>query len=533
MPLGTKSPFTSIGTLLSALLLVATLTESKAAVPKRPPNIVIFMIDDLGWNHISVKQTTMGNQRQECRTPELEKLAADGLSFTHAYAQPNCAPTRAAMLSGQYPARIHNDVYAVGNLNRHSGLAKNGISFQAPQQSEDVGPEAVTIAEALKKNGYATAHIGKYHVGGHRGKSTLPENAGFDINIGGYTQGHQPVCFAEEKGGSWRFAGLGRGDFDRYAAPYTSEYLEKNRFPAELAGTPKHIGDAMGDALETTITTLAGKGQPFYIQFHTYAVHLPVKSRPDLRKAAKESGASNPDYAGFVRGFDENMRRLRELLEDPNGDGDHADSISKDTLILFTSDNGGWLGGNAPLKGVKGMFTEGGIRVPLIACWPGVIRPGGVTDHMVHSVDYYATCLELAGKRWMPAAATHPLDGSSFATVLRDPAGAKPRGPIFYLFPGYLGKRAQPCAVVIDDLLGKRYKLSYDYETVSWELYCITDDLSESRNLIDSRRDVAAALSVKMHTWLTRQHPTWKPKYPFHKKSRKSAGPPPVLPPTP
>ena len=173
------------------------------------PNIILYMVDDLGWNHISATEVTMGTHGSQYRTPHLEQLAREGLSFTHAYAQPNCAPTRAAMLSGQYPARIHNDVYVVQSLSRFSrgkgkakGITKEKAKFIPQKQTEDVAPEAITIAEALKKNGYATAHIGKYHVGGHEGDSTMPENVGFDINIGGFSQGHQPTCFSKESGHS-------------------------------------------------------------------------------------------------------------------------------------------------------------------------------------------------------------------------------------------------------------------------------------------------------------------------------------------
>ena len=271
-------------------------------LPKRP-NIVTCMVDDLGWNQISVLQSTMGTRKSEFSTPNLEKLANQGLSFTHAYAQPNCAPTRAAMLSGQYPARIHNDVYVVGNLNRNGkrGITKEQAKFTGPEQTEDVAAEAITVAEALKKNGYATAHIGKYHVGGHGGKSTLPENVGFDINIGGFSQGHQPVCFAsKDKGsGDWKFNNLGRGDFDRFGAPYNAQYLKKYNFPASLQGTPKHISDAVGDAMEETIDKLSATGNPFYLQLHPYAVHGPVKARPDLKAAA-----NNDNLAGFVASID-------------------------------------------------------------------------------------------------------------------------------------------------------------------------------------------------------------------------------------
>lgn len=495
--------------------------KTKDDVSPAQPNIIIYMVDDLGWNHISAAKATMGTHKEFYHTPNIEKLARNGVTFTHAYQQPNCAPTRAAMLSGQYPARIHNDVYNVNDLNR----SKKDVRFRGPEQSEDVAPEAITIAEALKKIGYATAHIGKYHVGGHRGDETLPENSGFDINIGGFSQGHQPTCFASEEDGRWDFKGVGRGDFARFASPYTKAYVEKNHFPESLIGQPKHISDALGDALEETIGKLHAGHAPFYLQFHTYAVHGPVEARPDLKQeAARRANGSLSEklqeYAGFIASVDLNLGRMLTALHDPNGDGDPSDSIADNTVIFFTSDNGGTGSyDNLPLKGKKGMFTEGGIRVPLIAHWPGVIPPDTVTDYKVHSVDYYPTCLELAGGKWLPSEKEHPIDGYSFADVLHKPDIGRAREPIFYLFPGYLDIRAQPCVVAIDQVESKRYKLFYFYESDSWELYCLSDDPAESKNPIKTHPEIAAAISKKMDDWLNKDHPTWKPKYPIDKST--------------
>lgn len=519
--------------LLSLFYLFSGIADTSAT---DQPNIIVYMVDDLGWNHISAKQVTMGTHGEQYRTPNLEKLANEGLSFTHAYAQPNCAPTRAAMLSGQYPARIHNDVYVVGSLSRFNKNAEKGFtnktaSFIPQKQSEDVAPEAVTIAEAMKENGYATAHIGKYHVGGHEGEATMPENVGFDINIGGFSQGHQPTCFSSKKNGNWIFAKVGLGHFDPWASPYDEAYVKKHKVPASLIGSPKHISDAVGDALENTLAKLTNGDKPFYLQFHTYAVHGPVKARPDLLAAAKKYASEKAEYSGFIASVDENLRRMREALEDPNRDGDTSDSIADNTLILFTSDNGGTHATNAPLKGVKGMLTEGGIRVPLIAYWPGVIAPGTVTDHKTHCIDFYPTCLELAGGKWKPDPEQHPLDGESFASLLRNPGAKKQtaREPIFYFFPGYMDIRAQPSAAVIDDIEGKRYKLYYAYEADAWELYCLTDDQPEANNLAKAEPEIAATLSRKIHDWLSQKHSTWKPKYPTPKKTGKPSGPPPVL----
>ena len=246
---------------ISALVLALAIASTAGAA--ETPNIIIYMVDDLGWNHIGVDEATSGTHGKQYVTPRLAQMAGEGLSFTHAYAQPNCAPTRAAMLSGQYPARINNDVYVVGNLNRNgkNGISKEKAKFKGPKQSEDVAANAITIAEALKMNGYATAHIGKYHVGGHNGQETMPENVGFDINIGGHAQGHQPSCFATQKDGSWGLKGVGLGHFDRFCSPYDEAYVKKRRLSTELIGTPKHVSDAVGDALEETIGKLHSRQQ--------------------------------------------------------------------------------------------------------------------------------------------------------------------------------------------------------------------------------------------------------------------------------
>jgi len=529
------TPLTVTPTLIAPLfllwLLPVAMADAKQPASATQPNIVVFMVDDLGWNHVGIEKGTMGTHGRQYVTPNLSRLAKQGLSFTHAYAQPNCAPTRAAMLTGQYPARINNNVYVVGNLNRNGrgGISKAKAKFTGPRQSEDVAAEAVTIAEALKKNGYATAHIGKYHVGGHRGNATMPQNAGFDINIGGYSQGHQPTCFATKGRDGWKFKGVGLGHFDRFAQPYDAAYISRHKLPASLTGSPKHISDATGDALEETVAKLHAGKQPFYLQFHTYAVHGPVRARPDLKQRFKAQGGKQAEYLGFIAGVDLNLKRLLDLLDDPNTDGDTSDSIAGNTLVLFTSDNGGTHADNLPLKGVKGMLTEGGIRVPLVARWPGRIAADTVSHRKIHCIDYYPTCLQLAGEKWRPAAKQHPLDGESFAAAMLSPAEAKPRQPVFYLFPGYMDKRAQPTVAAVDDVAGKRYKIYYYYEAGQWELYCLTDDPGEAKNIVKSQPEVASSLSRKINAWLTQKHATWQPKFPIAKSTGKPAGPPPVF----
>ena len=498
------------------------------------PNVIVFLVDDLGWNHLEAPQATLGTSPGEYRTPAIARLAAEGVSFPYAYAQPNCAPTRAALLTGQYPPRSHNGVYAVGNLNRHGGggISREQARFAGPPQRQEPPLAALTVAEALRRNGYATAHIGKFHIGGHTGPETLPEQRGFDINLGGHRQGHQPVCFASKENGTWKFKGLGRRDFDRWAAPYDAAYLREKAFPASLEGSPKHVCDALGDALEETVRKLAAGGAPFYLQFHPYAVHTPIQARPDLRAAARPRASSRAqaEYLGFIASLDINLARLLARLEDPDGDGDTKDSIAENTLVLFTSDNGGAAHGNLPLRGAKGEFTEGGLRVPLIARWKNRLPAGKTSRRVVHSVDFYPTLLELAGGAFTPPAETHPLDGESFAREMLEPGRAATRGPVCYLFPGYLDSRAQPGAWILDEVAGKRYKAGYDYESGRWSLHDLGEPQGEERDLAASHPEILRQLARRLDAWLRQDHPTWQPAYPLRKDNGTPAGPPPPPP---
>ena len=511
-----------LGTFLRASILFICLVcngEAEEGLSPKKPNVVVFLVDDLGWNHLSSPGATMGTGKSFFQTPNIDRLAASGVSFSYCYAQPNCAPSRAVLITGQYPARIHNQVFNVGSLNRFKDASsKMEAKFIGANQSNHIALEAVTIAKALQKNGYCTAHIGKFHVG-------KPEESGFDINIGGLEQGHQPACFANKTDkGEWEFKGLGRGDFNRYAAPYEKRYLAQRGLPTSLEGTPKHICDATGDALVETIGNLSTSDKPFYLQFHPYAVHAPVAARLDLKSEAL-SRLSNgqkklADYAGFIAGVDENVGRLLAALEDPNSDGDSSDSIAGNTIVIFTSDNGGTHFSNAPLRGEKGEFLEGGVRVPFIVSGSSRVARGKVCERMLHFVDVYPTILELVGADSTPDAEKHPLDGVSFASALKNPEQALEREtPIYFLFPGYLDTRARPSAGLVAVLDDKRFKLFYDYESDAWSLYDLDTDQSESQNLINELPDIASTLSAKLQSWLTQKHPTWKPQLPVEKAS--------------
>lgn len=508
-------------------LLLASATPAALAAAK--PNIIFILADDLGWTDVSTGAGNHGNGSRFYETPHIDLLAKGGMAFSSAYMQPNCAPTRAALISGQYPARSGNGVYNVNSLNRGK---KNGLV--PPNQNEDVPAASTTIAEVFQQAGYTTAHFGKYHAGGHEGgAATLPKSAGFDFNVTGAKEGHPASYHAKKKNGRWKFPKNLSPDLDGYAKPYDKSYIKKHQLPATLIGKPKHLSDALADSFESFLSEHVKKPshQPFYVQYWLYAVHTPIHPRPDLaNKYQQKKGSSKADgchsnskYAALVESMDQSVGRIIAALDDPNGDGDTSDSITQNTLVIFTSDNGGHRGAtsNAPLRRAKGTFYEGGIRVPLIAYQPGTIPAGSRSDTMVHAVDYYPTFIEAAG---IKKPTSYPLDGESFASLLSQPESIRDRQPITYHFPGYMDDRAQPSSTIIAEIKGQRYKLIHYYETGTNEVYNLSKDIGEKNNLAltPENQQLQQALLKLLSQWLTQKTPGWQPAFPKDRQSGKT-----------
>jgi len=533
-------------------------SQSAIGSPSTAPNIVLILADDLGWSDIQAGGTgpnvlaSTNHGSDFYQTPNLARLAAEGMSFTSCYVHQNCAPTRAALISGQYPARSGNGVYNVTNLNRGDGSA----TLTGPAQREDIPASSITYAERLQAAGYVTAHFGKYHVGNKDGgQSTMPENQGYDFNFGGKEDG-APGSYRAN--GTVFNARVGPG-LNAWAANYDQAYIDDvltgpaadplhqragtPNDPSALGGQAKQVTDAIGDAFIAYVNDHRQgvlQDTPFFAQVHTYAVHTPIQSRPDLQSkyAGLPDGVvhGSNGYAGLLEGLDQTVGRILDHLKDPNRDGDFSDSIVSNTVVLFTSDNGGHEGDtdNAPLRNRKGSFYDGGLRVPLIVRYPGNIAPGASNDTLIHAVDFYPTLLEFAAGS-IPDEAKHKLDGFSFAGHAMDPANVlRDRAPIFYHFPGYLDNRARPCTVCIRRVDGVDYKLIYNYDfiyqgnsprsdampllTQPWEMYCLNEDLSEETNLIDGSFSnwllfgkVADEMAAAMVAWLNQPGADWSP----------------------
>jgi len=464
------------------------------------PNIILILIDDLGWRDLSC----MGSEFYE--TPNLDRLARQGMRFTDAYAAaPVCSPTRAAILTGKYPASvgITDWIDWAGACHpRHGRLVDVPYLKQLPTSE-------FSLAQALREAGYATWHVGKWHLGG---EGSLPEDHGFDINVGGCKLG------SPSRGG--------------YFSPWSIPSLQDADVPDNT-----YLTDFLTDRAGGLIRERDGR--PFFLNLWYYSVHTPIQAKPEkIRKyAAKaqtmgldkqdafEAGdffpfepkqhvrvrrrrvQSDPVYAAMIESLDENIGRLLQAVEEAGQ--------TENTLVIFTSDNGGLAtaGGsptcNAPLAEGKGWMYEGGTREPLLVRWPGVVRAGSVCNAPVTSPDFYPTVLAAAGLDPLPRQHT---DGVSFLARLREEASCD-RGPLFWHYPHYGNQGGTPGASV---RLGD-FKLIKFFEDSHVELYNLREDIGEDHDLAPDQPRRAEKMEKLLTNWqqnveakMPEPNPDWK-----------------------
>lgn len=448
--------------LLIALLFILPFTSATfAADPAaRKPNVIFILADDLGWTDVAA----YGSKYHE--TPNLDRLAAEGMRFTSGYScGPNCTPTRAALMSGQYGPRT--GAYTVGGIDRFDWRTR---PLRPVDNVTQVPLEKIFIPQAMKDAGYATAMFGKWHLGNPG--AYHPSKRGFDEAI-------------ESSGQHFNF---------------------KTDPPTEY---PK--GQYLADFLTDRATDFIRrkKDQPFFLYLPHFGVHSPHEAKPELverfKKKAPAGGHGNPTYAAMLYSVDESVGRIMGLLDELN--------LADNTLVIFSSDNGG-VGGyqregiqagkgvtdNAPLRGGKGMLYEGGVRVPYIFRWKGKIAAGTTSDEPICSVDLYPTLLNVAGAK---AKDGYTLDGVSVMPVLTGGPGTKlDRDAIYWHFPGYLGAkddtwRTKPVGVIRSG----DYKLMEFFEDGRLELYNVTQDISQKNDLAKQEPDRVKTLHAKLVEW--------------------------------
>jgi len=437
-----------------------------ASAAGRPPNFIVILVDDLGWTDLGCQGSTF------YETPHIDRLAREGMRFTQAYAACTvCSPTRAALLTGKYPARLHITDWITGHVRPHAKL-------KVPDWTMHLPLEERTIAEALKAAGYATASIGKWHLGG---PEFYPEKQGFDLNIAGFDKGSPPSYFS----------------------PY--------KIPTLPDGPP---GEFLSDRLtdEALGFIEQNRARPFFLYLPHYAVHTPLmgKSNVIARYAARANPAEphhNATYAALIESVDDSVGRILQKLDELK--------LTDDTAIFFTSDNGGLIGppqrrvtSNRPLREGKGSAYEGGVRVPLLIKWPGITRPGSVCDTPVITPDFYPTLLAMAG---LKPARGQVVDGESLVPLLRG-RGAFKRDTLYWHYPHYHPGGATPHGAIREG----DWRLLEFYEDNHVELYNLRDDIGEQRDLAATLPEKAERLRQKLHAWRVQvgaQMPTPNPDY--------------------
>lgn len=421
----------------------------------KPLNFVFILIDDYGWKDTGYNGSTY------YETPNIDRLAREGMQFTNGYAAaPVCTPTRAAIMTGKYPGRLHMTCHIQGA--RHN---KPYSKLIAPTPEVNMPHSEVTIAEMLKAKGYATASIGKWHLGttGYH-----PTEQGFDVNVGGTYDG----------------------------SPRSFFYPGWEGKPANLKGKD---GEYLTDLLtnEATKFIRANRNNPFFLYLPHYAVHVPIEAKKELVAkfdAKARSGEQNyAEYAAMIASVDESVGKVLSAIR---GIG-----AEQNTVVFFTADNGGvssreWrkrpVTSNLPLRAGKGHLYEGGIRVPALVKWPGVTKSGAISHEPVSSIDYFPTIAEMAGVRWE---ATHKPDGISLTRALR--GNRLPERNLFWHFPHYSPQLGRPSGAI------RRgpWKLIEHFETGKPELYNLAEDLGEQTDLSTRYPERAAAMHGALKSW--------------------------------
>jgi arylsulfatase A-like enzyme len=436
------------------------------------PNILFFLADDLGQKDLGCYGSTF------YETPNLDRLAAEGAKFTAAYAAcPVCSPTRASIMTGVWPQRTGITDY-IGAPRTPDAWKRNTHVLPAPY-SDRLSLASPTLAKAMQKSGYATFFAGKWHLGP---EGWWPENQGFDVNLGG-----------TERGGPY--------GGNRYFSPYGN--------PRLADGSPgEHLPDRL--ASETVKFIDANRDRPFFAYFAFYDVHVPLMAREDLRKKYEEKRVrlglqeewgreherdvrlvqEHAVYAAMVEALDLAVGKVLTKLDELG--------LRENTLIIFTSDNGGlstsegWPTSNVPLRAGKGWLYEGGIREPLIVRWPAVVKPGTVISAPVSSPDFFPTLLEATSAS---PAAGQTLDGLSLLPLFK--GGMLPERALFWHYPHYGNQGGAPGAAI------RRgdWKLIEWFEDGRTELFNLTTDIGERNDLSAQEPGTVAKLKDELHAW--------------------------------
>ena len=420
------------------------------------PNVVLFVVDDMGWAD--------WQQRSDFyETPNMIRLANQGVSFTQAYASASvCSPTRASLHTGLSPAAHGITKWIPGNPANEQTNAKEPIS------EFNLDDDFVTLGEAMQQGGYHTAQIGKWHLGQNGNAAANPLNHGFDVNIGGNHRG-QPPSYTDRNS----YLGL----------PNLDNSINEN-----------YLTDHLAQEAQNYIEDRVASNETFFLNFNLYAVHTPIQGHPDhfgyFQNKQDGQVHSNAAYASMLKGMDEALGQLLDTLE--------AQQIDDETVVIFTSDNGGFgdATSNAPLRGTKGEAWEGGTRVPTIISGPGV-QVGVESGYQTISHDLYPTILAMAG---VEGDLDHNalVEGLDLTQVLAGNGPASRSESLFWHLPHPTNQGGEPYGAVVSG----DWKFVENYDTGEQFLFNLADDLGEDNNLINTEENQAGLLRQELHDYL-------------------------------
>lgn len=502
---------------MQSVALVAALTGNgvmQAAAPAqndaatKRPNIILFLVDDMGWQDTSLPfWNTKTYYNSVYETPNMERLAKQGMMFTQAYACSLSSATRCSLITGANNAR-HRVTNWTMERDKSTDLPSqtvdlpvwnwNGVSQVPGTPNTFVG---TSFVELLRQSGYHTIHCGKAHFGALDTPGENPTHWGFEVNIAGHAAGGLATYLSERNYGHTK-------DGKAYAL---------NAIPGlqDYWGTGTFVTEALTQEAIKALDKAKKYNQPFYLYMAHYAIHIPIDR--DMRFFPKyvRKGLTDKEaaYASLIEGMDKSLGDLLDWL-DRNGEADN-------TVFLFMSDNGGlasepaWRDGtlhtqNAPLNSGKGSLYEGGIREPMIVRWPGRVEPDTRCDKYLMIEDFYPTILEMAGVTGYRT--VNPIDGVSFMPMLLQKDDTSKGRPLYWNFPNVWGNEGPGinlnCAIRKDE-----WKLVYYYETGKKELFNIPEDIGEKHDVSAQHPDVVKKLSRELGAYLRRvdaQRPTFK-----------------------
>lgn len=453
---------------ISALLLVQCTTEEQTVLP----NIIIFHVDDMGWTYLGC----YGSEYYE--TPNIDKLCEEGMRFTNVYAPAAiCSPSRASIQTGKYTSELGITDWIRASFQKDKAIdytnspeydENDGRKMRTPFNNNYLPLEEKTIAEYLKDAGYKSIHIGKWHLGD---ENYYPTNQGYDINIGGCDYGEPPSYF------------------DPYTRP--SKIYSWGTEPAFSIPTlePRKEGEYLTNRLtdEAAQMIRASADSAFFLFFNFYSVHTPLQAIDSLVEKYENKPISrhdNPKYAAMIESVDQAVGKIMELIDSLR--------LEKNTLIIFTSDNGGadWITDNYPLRSGKGSYYEGGIRVPFIVKWPGFVQQGAESEVAFTTMQILPTVAEIVGFE------CNTCSGQSIKPVLMG-GSMETAEDLFWHFPHYRGEIG-PYTIIRRDTM----KLIKFYEGNSLKMFDLRNDVSETNDLSQSYPAIADSLLNAMELFL-------------------------------